>query len=214
MSLIKEEQQEQLREMFEELDEKVKLIVFTQEMECQYCSDTRQLVEDIAALSDKLSVEVYDFVADTDEVEKYKIDKIPATVVEGKKDYGIRFFGIPAGYEFTSLVNAIVNVSKGESDLSEETKASLERLEDPVNIQVFITLTCPYCPETVEMAHKLAQESDLVSSAMVESAEFPHLTNKYNVSSVPKVIVNEDIQFEGTLPEKDFVEKVMEVMSS
>lgn len=212
MSLLKEEQQSKLRERFKELDGNVKLVVFTQEMECRYCEETRQLMEDLAGLSDKISVEVYDFVSDTDKVEKHKIDKIPATVIEGEKDYGIRFYGIPAGYEFVSLTNTIMAVSRGESGLSEETKAALKKLKDPVHLQVFVTLTCPYCPGAVEMAHRLSQESDLVTSDMVESAEFPHLTQKYNVSSVPKVIINEDIQFEGALPEREFVENVMKVL--
>lgn len=211
MGLIKESQQEQLKERFEELDGNVKLIVFTQEMECQYCRETSQLMEDIAALSDKIDMEVYDFVSDSDKVEKYNIDKIPATVVEGEKDYGIRFYGIPAGYEFVSLIDSIMAVSKGESDLSEETKAALSQLKDAVHIQVFVTLTCPYCPEAVEMAHKLAIASDLIVADMVESAEFPHLSHKYDVMAVPKVVVNEDTQFEGTLPEKEFVENVMKV---
>ena len=211
MGLIKESQKEQLKERFEELDGNVKLIVFTQEMECQYCRETSQLMEDIAALSDKIDMEVYDFVSDSDKVEKYNIDKIPATVVEGEKDYGIRFYGIPAGYEFVSLIDSIMAVSKGESDLSEETKAALSQLKDAVHIQVFVTLTCPYCPEAVEMAHKLAIASDLIVADMVESAEFPHLSHKYDVMAVPKVVVNEDTQFEGTLPEKEFVENVMKV---
>ncbi len=214
MSLLKEDQQKKLKQKFKELDGNVKLVVFTQEMECRYCEETRQLMEDLAGLSDKMDVEVYDFVSDTDKVEKYKIDKIPATVIEGEKDYGIRFYGIPAGYEFVSLTNTIMAVSKGESDLSEETRAALKKLKDPVHIQVFITLTCPYCPAAVEMAHRLSEESDLVTSDMVESAEFPHLTQKYGVSSVPKVIINEDIQFEGALPEKEFVENVMKVLES
>jgi glutaredoxin-like protein len=214
MSLLKEDQQKKLKEKFKELSGNVKLVVFTQEMECRYCEETRQLMEDLAGLSDKISVEVYDFVSDTDKVGKYKIDKIPATVIEGEKDYGIRFYGIPAGYEFVSLTNTIMAVSKGESGLSEETKAALKKLKDPVHLQVFITLTCPYCPGAVEMAHRLSEESDLVTSDMVESAEFPHLTQKYNVSSVPKVIINEEIQFEGALPEKEFVENVMKVLES
>jgi glutaredoxin-like protein len=212
MSLLKEDQQKKLKEKFKELDGNVKLVVFTQEMECRYCEETRQLMEDLAGLSDKISVEVYDFVSDTDKVEKYKIDKIPATVIQGEKDYGIRFYGIPAGYEFVSLTNTIMAVSRGESGLSEETKAALKKLKDPVHLQVFVTLTCPYCPGAVEMAHRLSEESDLVTSDMVEAAEFPHLTQKYNVSSVPKVIINEDIEFEGALPEKEFVENVMKVL--
>ncbi len=102
--------------------------------------------------------------------------------------------------------------SRGESDLSEETKTALGQLKDAVHIQVFITLTCPYCPGAVEMAHKLAVESTLITADMVESAEFPHLTQKYDVMAVPKVVVNEDIQFEGALPEGEFVENVMKAL--
>lgn len=212
MGLINESQQEKIKEKLKELDGNVKLVVFTQEMECQYCRETRQLMEDIAALSDKISVEVWDFLADKDRVEKYGIDKIPATVIEGIKDYGIRFYGIPAGYEFTSLINDIIAVSKGESGLSEETKSALSQLDVPVHIQVFITLTCPYCPITVEMAHRLAMESELITADMVETAEFSVLSQRYKVMSVPKVVINEDIQFEGALPEEDFVQNVLKVM--
>lgn len=212
MGLISKSQQKQLRDGFAELDENVKLIVFTQEMECQFCKQTRQILEDVAELSDRITVEVYDFVADKEKVEQYGIDKIPATVVEGKKDYGVRFYGIPAGYEFTSLIGSILAVSKGDSGLSEETKAALGKLKDPVHIQVFITLTCPYCPGAVETAHKMAIESDLITAEMVEAAEFPHLGHKYNVMAVPKVVINGDIQFEGALPEKDFVQNVMKVL--
>ena len=214
MGIIKEEQKEQLKERFKDLDGNVKLIVFTQENECRYCEETRQVMEDIAELSDKITVEVNDSVADEDKVEKYMIDKIPATVVEGEKDYGIRFYGIPVGYEFVSLIGSIVLASKGESGLSEETKTALEQLEAAVHIQVFITLTCPYCPGAVEIAHKLAVESELITADMVESAEFPHLTQKYGVMAVPKVVVNEDTQFEGALPEREFVENVMRVLES
>lgn len=213
MNLIKKEQQKQLKEIFDKLENNVKLIFFTQEMECQYCAQTRQLISDVADLSNsKISVEVYDFVSNKDIVEKYKIDKIPATVVEGQKDYGIRFYGIPAGYEFTSLIGTIMAVSKGESNLSEETKSALKKLKELVHIQTFVTVTCPYCPKAVELSHRLAMESDLITADMVESAEFPHLVQKYNVMSVPKIIINDKIEFEGALPEREYVENLMKIL--
>ena len=215
MSLIKEPQQKQLREFFKKLEGNVKLVFFTQEMECPFCKETRELMQDVSSLSDgKIALEVYDFVADKDKVENYKIDKIPAVVVEGQKDYGIRFYGIPAGYEFTSLINSITMVSKGQSGLTDETKETLKKLKDPVRIQVFITLTCPYCPKAVEMSHRVAMESDLVTAEMIESSEFPTLVQKYNVMSVPRVIINDKVDFEGSLPEKDFIENIMKVMEN
>jgi glutaredoxin-like protein len=215
MSLIKEPQQKQLKELFNKLEGNVKLVFFTQEMECPFCSQARELMQDITSLSDgKITLEVYDFVADEDKVAKYKIDKIPAVVVEGQKDYGIRFYGIPAGYEFTSLINSITMVSKGQSGLTDETKETLKKLKNPVNIQVFITLTCPYCPKAVEMSHRVAVESDLVTAEMIESSEFPILVQKHNVMSVPRVIINDKVDFEGSLPEKDFIDNLMKVMES
>ena len=213
MGLIKDEQQKQLKELFKKLKNNVKLVYFTQEMECPFCKEARELLEDISSLSDgKVSLDVYDFVNDKDKVEKYKIDKIPATVVEGEKDYGIRFYGIPAGYEFTSLISSIMAVSNKDSALSDETKETLKKLKDPVLIQVFITLTCPYCPKAVEMAHRLAMESDLITAEMVESSEFPTLVQKHNVMSVPRIVINDKVDFEGALPEKDFVENLMKVL--
>jgi alkyl hydroperoxide reductase subunit AhpF len=84
---------------------------------------------------------VYNFVTDKEAVRKYSIDKIPATVVEGEKDYGIRFFGIPTGYEFGTLIEDIIMASKGDSGLQPETREALSELGEPVHLQVFVTPT-------------------------------------------------------------------------
>ena len=123
------------------LKNNVRLAVFTQELECEYCTENRLLAEEIAQLSDKLSVEVYNFVIDKQKADEYGIDKIPATAIIGKKDYGVRIFGIPAGYEFASLLEALERVSSGESGLSVVTKSRLAKLAKPVHMQVFATPT-------------------------------------------------------------------------
>lgn len=124
-----------------DLTNPVKLVMFTQTFECQYCAETRQLCEELADLSDQLSVEVYNFVTDQDKADEYGIDKIPAIAVIGAKDYGVRFYGIPSGYEFMSLLDAIKTVSAGEVELMPETMAFLSSLKEPLHIQVFITPT-------------------------------------------------------------------------
>ena len=142
--------QEQLRKVFESLTEPVKLVVFTQANDgtnsivCQMCAETRSLVEEVAELSDKISVEVYDFVEDEAVAQQYKIDKIPAVAITGGsegKDYGIRLFGIPSGYEFSTLIQDIVQVSTGALDLSQKTLDEIAKLEEPVHIQVYVTPT-------------------------------------------------------------------------
>jgi glutaredoxin-like protein len=206
--------QAQVRKEFENLDAPVKLLVFTQSFECQYCEETRQLAEEVAALAPQLSVQVYDLVADKAIADAYGIDKLPAVaLVRGGKeerDYGIRFYGIPSGYEFTTLIQDIVMISRGESGLSEGTMSQLATLTESVHLQVFVTPTCPYCPQAVHLAHQMAMASDKIQADMVEAIEFPHLSNKYNVMGVPRTVINETGFVEGAVPEVALLMKLMQ----
>jgi len=210
MSLIPEDKKELLKNDFKEkLVDPVKIVMFTQELECRYCSDTRNLVQDLATLNDKITTEIYDFVADAAKAKEYGIDKIPALAIMGKKDYGVRIYGIPYGYELQTLIEAIINVSRGKTDLTDNTKSILKEVKSPVHIQVFVTLTCPHCPVAAAVAHKLAIESDLVKADVIETSEFPDLAMKYNVIGVPKVVINEKIEFVGAFNEDLFAEHVL-----
>jgi len=210
MNLIPDDKKELLvNEFKEKLEKPVKILMFTQEVECRFCSDTRQLVQELAALNGKITVEVYDFVADAAKAREYGIDKIPALAIVGEKDYGVRIYGVPYGYEFQTLVNAVINVSKGKTDLSEKTRAILGESKSPVHIQVFVRLTCPHCPAAASIAHKLAIESDLIRADVIDGGEFPHLAQKYAVIGVPKVVINDKIEFVGAFSEDLFAEHVL-----
>jgi glutaredoxin-like protein len=194
----------------------VKLVMFTQEMECTYCKETRELVEEVAALSDKITVKVKDFVGEAAEAKKLGVDKIPAVAVfgEGDKDYGIRFYGIPAGYEFMSLLESIEIVSKGESGLSANGRERLKGLAKPVHLQVFVTPTCPYCPRAVVQAFRIAMESPNVTASMVEATEFPHLANKYQVSGVPHTVIGDSPQpMIGAYPEAAALDLILNAVA-
>ena len=150
MTLLDEKIQTQLKQMFSGMTAPVKLVMFTQgddgdsSIECSMCADTRQLVEEVAELSDKISLDVFDFVKDEAETKRYNIDKVPAIAVVGgpeNKDYGIRLYGIPSGYEFSTLIEDILLASKGKSDLSESTLKNITKLKEPIHIQVFTTPT-------------------------------------------------------------------------
>jgi glutaredoxin-like protein len=207
MSLLPDDKKELLKKDFEEkLVDPVKIVMFTQEIECRFCSETRTLAQEMATLSDKISAEVYDFVADSEKAKEYGIDKIPALAVIGKKDYGVRIYGIPYGYELQTLIDAIIHVSSGKAELSEKTKDILKDIKSPVHIQVFVSLTCPHCPVAASIAHKLAVESDMIRADVIDSTEFPALAQKYAVMGVPKVIINEKVEFVGAFNEDLFAE--------
>lgn len=141
MSLLNDKVRDQVRKQLEALGGPVTLVNFTQEIECEFCSETRGLMEEVASLSPQISLEVYNFQLDKDKVRSFKIDKIPATAIVGKKDYGIRYYGIPSGYEFGSLIGDIVDVSTGSSGLSQATRDALKGITEKVHIQVFTTPT-------------------------------------------------------------------------
>jgi len=209
MGLILQKQKQQLEEEFEKnLKGDVRILVFTQETECPFCKQARELAEEVSAFSNKIKVEVYDFVKDSEKAKEYQIDKVPAIAVLGKKDYGIRFYGLAYGYEFRPFTESIINVSRGATNLSDETKKKLASIEKPVHIQVFVSLTCPYCPLVTSLAHQFAMENDLIRADMVDVSEFSHLVQKYNVMGVPKTVINEKTEFVGVVPEELFVQQV------
>jgi len=209
MAMIQEGDRQEILRIFEELREPVKIINFTQKFECQYCSETRQLLEEVADLSDKLTIEVYDLMENKEEAQRYNIEKIPATIIMGDKDYGIRYYGIPSGYEFSSILQDILMISKRDSGLSESSREKLASMHKPVHLQVFVTPTCPYCPQAVTLAHQIAMESDKVTADMVEASEFPHLAQRYHVMGVPKTVINEKSSVDGAVPEAHLVDQLL-----
>ncbi len=213
MAILQEKDRAEVAKQLENMVEPVKIVYFTQELECQYCRETRELLEELASISDKLTLETYNLVTDADRAKEFNVVKVPATIIMGDRDYGIRFFGIPSGYEFASLLHDILMVSKRDSGLSEDSKKKLAELKEPVHLQVFVTPSCPYCQRAVSLAHQFAFESDMVTADMVEAIEFPHLSQRYQVMGVPRTIANEKVAAEGALPEAHFLESILSVIS-
>jgi glutaredoxin-like protein len=202
--------QRQVRKALEPMTAPVTLAVFVttggEPHACEICEDTRQLVEELAFLSDgRITAKVHDVIGDAALARTYGVDAAPAVVVlDGDgKDYGIRFFGIPTGYEFGTLVADILMVSSGDPGLRDQTLATLAALDAPVDVRVFVTPTCPYCPQAVLLAHRLAFASDRVTASMVDASEFPDLADRYGVHAVPLTVINDTIRLEGAVPESD-----------
>jgi alkyl hydroperoxide reductase subunit AhpF len=142
MSILQARDEEAVRQEFQRIQGPVKLVVFSQELVAgDLCRRNEQLVKEVAALDDRISVEVLNPAIDRERAEAYGVDQVPAIVVEGARDYGIRFLGIPSGYEFSNLIDSIIVASSGETGLTEATKTSLAGLTADVTIKVFSTPT-------------------------------------------------------------------------
>lgn len=219
MAYLSDRDREYLRKTLDELPRRVKLLVFSEPQSkllipgkepCQYCQVVEEIVEELCSLSDKLEKTVYTD-REAPEFATYRIDKVPALVLldEDGTDYGIRFYGLPSGYEFGTLIEDITDLAHGKTRLSEQTRQALQGLTRPVHIQVFVTPTCPYCPRAVRLAHQMAMESPQIRADMIEANEFAELSNKYGVYGVPKTVINEVEEVEGAVPEATFLSHVL-----
>ena len=140
--LIRDDVAQQLRQEFAQLVHPVRLAVFSQALADPESEQVKRLMEELAGIEPRLTVESFNFVLDTARVEELGIKRTPGVAILGAdKDYGLRFYGLPSGYEFGTLIDAILDVSSGESHLSEPTRQALADLKGPVHLQVFSTPT-------------------------------------------------------------------------
>ena len=203
----------EIAEILSEMAEPVKLLLFVEEDDCVPCQTQRNLLEGVAALSDKLMLEILSPRENGQAVEEYGIDRFPATLPLGEEDYGIRFFGVTGGQEFASVLEAILMMSTGHSGLPAELEPLVKQIQKPVHLQVFVTLTCPYCPQMVHIAHQFAYLNDNIRADMIESSQFLDLARKYQVEGVPRTIINETTALEGLYPERLFYLAILEVVN-
>jgi len=212
VSLLSEQDRRVVQEHLAKIEQPVTLLLFTQTIGAP---DTaliaRQVLDELASLNDLIRVEEANFVLEKDRAAQYGIDHIPAIVLlSGESDTRMRFLGAPAGYEFMSLVEAVILAGTNDSQLDPESRALIAaNVSAPVDIQVFVTPTCPHCPRAVSLAHRMARESAHIRATCVEATEFMDLSRKFRVTGVPKIVVNESIEILGALPEELFVRGVL-----
>ena len=201
----------QLKDFWGEIPSPINLLLFVGDEDCTYCDETLQLLKELSEIEPKIHLSRYNLDKDQEMAAQYHVDKKPTIVLAGQidgkmVDYGIRFVGIPAGHEFTSLVNDIAMIGKADSGLGGKTRDFLKALDKPVKLQVFVTPTCPYCPQAVVLAHRMALESPLVEAEMIEATEFPELSDRYGVNGVPHTAINEGAgTLIGAAPEERLV---------
>jgi glutaredoxin-like protein len=213
--LLNDTVKRQVQPVFDQIQNPVEVLLFSSNKNCEYCSDTRQLLEEVVALSPKLRLCVYDLEADAEVAWQFHIEKAPVFVIayqEGEQffDTGIRYAGIPAGHEFNTLIQDIVLVAGRDSGLKPSTREFLKNLKQPLDLQVFVTTSCPYCPQAVVLAHRMALENPaMVRAEGVESMEFPELADQFNVSGVPQTMINSGAgMVVGAVPEANLLAEI------
>jgi glutaredoxin-like protein len=177
--------------------------------ECELCEETRVLLEDVASLSDQITLTVHNVRAESDLARESGVSRVPTLVMRGAARGVVRYLGIPAGLEFGTLLEDLEAVSCGTTTLNQESRTKLASLTKPVHVQVFVTPTCPYCPKVASLAHQAAIESGHVTADVVEIGEFPDLAAQYQVRGVPKIVINDTVELLGAQPEAAFVDALL-----
>ena len=195
----------------------VRLVFFTQSFGCETCAQARQVVDELARGSDRVTVEEHDLVRDAERTAELGIERAPGIAIVGARDLGLRYYGTPAGHELRSIADAVALAGGAAGDgagLAPESLAALAALDRPLDIKVFVTAACALCPQTVGLAWRLAAASPRVAASVIEATEFPDLVQRYRVTGVPKTIVDDRIEILGSQPEAAFVQAVLQVDST
>ena len=213
MSLLSERDRQTVQSHLAGLTHDVTLLFFTQTIGApETALIARQVVDEVAGLSDRVSVEEVNLILDRERSAQFGIDRVPGIVLlRDGGDTRMRFLGAPAGYEFSSLIEAIILAGSDDSGLSDDSKQVIaEKATAPMDIKVFVTPTCPHCPRAVTLAHRMAVESPNISATCVEASEFHDLSRQYRVTGVPKTVSSAGAEILGALPEDQFVRGVFE----
>ena len=213
MSLLSDHDRQAVQIRLAGLTHRVTLLFFTQTIggpESAYLA--KRILDEVASLSDHITVEEANVILDRDRAAQFGLDgHVPAiALLRDGLDTRMRFLGAPAGYEFMSLVEAVMLAGTEDSGLSSDSKALIaERATGPIDLHVFVTPTCPHCPRAVTLAHRMAVENPQIRATCVEATEFIDLSRQFNVTGVPKTVVNGTADIMGAVPEHEFVRAVL-----
>lgn len=203
-----------LQQRLAKIRDRITIVYFTEDLKCRHCRLEKEVLVELAELSDKLDLEVYNFTEDSDIADQYGIDKVPGLVLVGQKDYGVRYYGMPSDMEFQMLFEDMVRISSGHSGLASETVKRIGELQVPLHLEVLTTPACPFSEDAARLAHQLAMESEKITADLVNVTDFPELMEKYDLMAAPTVAVNGEYHFYGALDEPEFVEEVMKTASA
>ncbi|MBT9259375.1 MAG: thioredoxin family protein [Clostridiales bacterium] len=214
--ILDDETRQKVMEILEDMDAPVEMVLVDEPLEMgeavggmlRLRQDLDQLLKEMTEITDKISVRR--LTPEEARAEGLEADYTPALYLrrQGEDRKNVVFVGAPSGFEFGTLVEDIVDISKGQTHLSPQTKEFLSQLKEELLVQVFVTPTCPYCPRMVRLAHQMAMESDLVKAQMVDATQFPELASLYHVHAVPRTVVNRTLAIEGAVPEPVFINRV------
>ncbi len=191
-SLLTPELREQVLGVFSKLERHISLVVLT-DPSYDKSLELANFAKEIGGLSEYIEVRCFNVDENKVDQEQMHYDKLPVmTLFDEKGSYtGVKFCGIPGGHEFNSFILAIYNLAGPGQAIEEATKARIQAIQTPVTMQVAISLSCHFCPEVVVAAQRIALLNPFIEAEMIDISLFKEFKKKYNIMSVPALIINE-----------------------
>ena len=213
MALLQPDDEKALRERFQrDLKDDVQIILFTQALNCPTCPDAEAIAREVAELSDKIELVMKNPTIDKDDTDGIKTDLLPAWRIQsGDTSPNLVFYGLPAGYEFSAFVETLVSISRKEPLIDGSVVEKAKNVTRPFDIKVFVTPTCPYCPQMAFLAFQLAQVNPKITASVIEASEFPTFVSQYQVRAVPRTVINDQYFFDGAIPPEAFIDQLIEL---
>ena len=208
-ALLNDALRAQIKGVFAKLENNVTLVTVVDETNAKSI-ELRDLVLDMADLSDKLNAEVYTKGQNAEVEAKVNADKFPVVALVNKDgEYaGIKFHGVPGGHELNSFILSIYNVGGPGQQLDDATVANIKNINKKTNVKVCVSLACHLCPEVVVGAQKIASLNENVEAEMIEIANFKEIKDKYKVMSVPAIIVNDEKLYFGAKKVNELIDLI------
>jgi len=188
--LIDEESRAYLADKFQrELRNDVDVKLFVNEQNPEYTDFARRLLQELQEIDPRIKVAVFE----NGQAEGFGVQSRPTILVGQDRGYNIRYVGAPAGHEAGGFIETLSLVSRSESGLSEQSVQKLAEVDQKVSIKVFVTTTCPHCPRAAVLANQLAiARPGIISAECIEASQNMEEASRFNVSSVPQQVINED----------------------
>ncbi len=178
---------------------------------CQYCKPAREMLQELASLSDFISFRLHYFEDNPPEKATFGIQRVPGIVLRGRGPNYVTFYGMPGGTEFPMFLESIIDVSRNEVLLSEESVQALETIAEDISVRGFVTPTCQYCPAMMRAAFQMAMVSPHIRAEVIEVNEFPELAERYQVRAVPLTVLDDQVAIPGMVNEQDVVKELMKL---
>lgn len=221
MGFLREEDKQTLKELFEKnLKDPVDITIFLDyEKNKNSCDIAKEIINELISLDSRIKAKFVDARSEDGYrlLKEYKLDidtfgdrRGPIFLFDKKP--GIVYYGRPIGWEFVTFVEDIIAVSRNEVEISPKATEKIAKVNIPIDIYIFVTPECPYCPRMTQYAHKFAFLNSKIRGIMINAYEFPELSEAFHVRAVPKNVIMYNgksiLEWDGAVPEATFAEYI------